>query len=106
MQIQVNTDNNIEGREEVIRSVEERARSKLAAVARHITRVEIHVGDVNAPKGGPDDIRCMAEARPENRGPIAVTHHDETLTKAVGGALDKLRAALDSDLGKRAARGS
>ena len=55
-------------------------------------------------KGGPDDIRCMAEARPEGRDPIAVTHHDATMPKAVGVALDKLRAAVDSDLGKRAAR--
>ncbi len=105
MQIQVNTDNNIDGREAVIEDVQERAQAKLRPVASHLTRVEIHLADLNAPKGGPDDMRCMAEARPEGRNPIAVTHNDESLGKAVNGALDKLRAAVESDLGKRAARG-
>ena len=101
MQIQINTDNSIDGDTTLIDFVERTAEQKLRAVASHITRVEIHLKDENAHKGGADDKRCNAEARIEGRAPIAVSHNDATVQKAAIGALDKLRAALDSDLGKR-----
>jgi len=100
MQIQVNTDNNIHGRDDVVRHVEGVVQSKLGAVAAHITRVEVHLQDENAAKGGPDDKRCMVEVRLEGRAPIAATHNAGTIPSAVSGALDKMRNALDSELGK------
>lgn len=100
MHIQVNTDNTIEGGTELIAAIEEIAQSKLGAVASQVTRVEVHLSDENARKGGADDKRCMAEARPEGRAPIAVTHNADTVQGAAIGALDKLRSALDRELGK------
>jgi hypothetical protein len=53
MQIQVNTDHNIEGREALfvhVRSVVERA---LSHESGHVTRVEVHVADENGPKSSP-----------------------------------------------------
>ncbi len=99
MQIQVNTDNNIHGREDVIRFVETTVNSKLGAVSEHLTRVEVHISDENAHKGGKDK-RCLVEARPRGRDPLAATHTGETIQNAVIGALDKIRNALDSELGK------
>ena len=100
MQIQVNTDNTIQGREDVIRFVTGVIESKLGAVASHITRIEVHIGDENRGKSGPDDKRCMVEARLENRKPVAVHHASDNIQSAVTGAVDKMRNALDRDLGK------
>jgi ribosome-associated translation inhibitor RaiA len=104
MQIQVNTDNTISGREDVVRYVEEVITSKLKAVSSGITRIEVHLQDQNADKSGPDDKRCMVEARLEGRQPVAATHTADTLQSAVTGAVDKMRNVLDSELGKARAR--
>jgi ribosome-associated translation inhibitor RaiA len=101
MQVQFNTDHNIEGREALadkVRSVVEGALSRLSD---HITRVEVHLSDENsAKKGGNDDMRCMMEARLEGRQPIAVTHWAATLDQAVDGAADKLTRLIESTLGR------
>jgi len=104
MHIQVNTDNTIQGREDVIRLVTGVVQSKLGAVSAHITRIEVHIGDENAGKHGPNDKRCVVEARLENRQPTAVHHAADTIQGAVTGAVDKMRNALDRDLGKMKAR--
>jgi ribosome-associated translation inhibitor RaiA len=100
MQIQINTDHNIEGREALsahIRSVVERA---LSHESRHITRVEVHVADENGLKTAPKDIRCTMEARLEHHQPIAVTFDAATMHQAVDGAADKLARLVEHTLGK------
>jgi ribosome-associated translation inhibitor RaiA len=100
MQIQINTDNHITGREELAAEVEGVVQGKLGRFSGQITRVEVHLGDENSHKGGSADKRCMMEARIEGRRPTAVTHQAGTLREAVSGAVDKLTAALDTTLGK------
>jgi ribosome-associated translation inhibitor RaiA len=101
MQIQINTDRNIEGHEALaaqVRGVVERA---LSRISDHITRVEVHLSDENSDKkGGNDDMRCVMEARLEGRQPIAVTHQAATLDQAVDGAADKLTRLIESTLGR------
>ena len=100
MQIQINTDNVIEGREALfahIRSVVEHALNHESA---HITRVEVHLADENGPKGGPGDIRCTMEARLEHRQPGAVTFDAATVHQAVDGAADKLARLVERTLGR------
>ncbi|MGY6550087.1 MAG: HPF/RaiA family ribosome-associated protein [Roseinatronobacter sp.] len=104
MQIQVNTDNTISGREDVVRFVEGVVTSKLGAVSGPITRVEVHLQDQNADKSGPDDKRCMIEVRLEGRQPVSATNTADTLQSAVTGAVDKMRNLLDRELGKARAR--
>lgn len=104
MQIQVNTDNTISGREDVVRFVEEVIGSKLAAVSASITRIEVHLQDQNADKSGPDDKRCMVEVRLENRQPVSTTNTADNLQSAVTGAVDKMRNLLDREIGKARAR--
>ncbi len=104
MHIQINTDRNIQGHEDVTRFVEGVVTSKLGAVAAHLTRVEVHLGDESAARKTGEDKRCRVEARPENRAPLAVSHHADTIQGAVTGAVDKMRAALDRELGKLRAR--
>ena len=100
MQIQINTDHNIEGREALsahIRTVVERA---LTRSREHITRVEVHVTDSNGPKTGPNEMRCTMEARLERHQPIAVTDEAATLHQAVDGAADKLARLVAHTLGR------
>lgn len=100
MQVQVNTDNHIRGREDLSRRVEDMLNDTLERFSDRITRVEVHLGDTNSSKSGPDDMRCMLEARVKGHQPIAVAHHAEDLLLAIQGATDKLERALDSALGR------
>jgi hypothetical protein len=100
MQIQVNTDRNIEGREALIRQVEGEVESSLGRFSLHLTRVEVHLGDVNAGKPGDADKRCMMEARPTGQHPVAVTHLAGSLAEACAGAAQKLANLLESKFGR------
>ena len=99
LQIQINTDHNIEGHEALAAQVSEVVESALSRVSDHITRVEVHLSDENSDKHGQSDKRCMMEARLEGRQPIAVTHQAATLDQAVDGAADKLTRLIESTLG-------
>jgi hypothetical protein len=65
MQIEISTDSNIEGREELATHVKGVVESALNRFSDRITRVEVHLSDVNSDKGGEDGIRCVMEARLE-----------------------------------------
>lgn len=102
MLIQVNTDRNIEGRDELVRRVEEKVGAALQRYADRLTRVEVHLGDENSDKKPGDvDKRCLLEARPAGLKPLAVSHQAPTTDLALDGALDKFRRAFDSAIGKR-----
>ena len=96
MHIQVNTDDNIEGREALARQVEAAVEKAIGRYSHQITRVEVHLGDENSAKGGANDKRCMMEARLEGRPPTAVTNHAPTLVLAIDGAADKLYRVIES----------
>lgn len=101
MQIQINTDGNIEGHEALATRVSSAVESALSRLSDHITRVEVHLSDKNSDKkGGSDDMRCVMEARLEGRQPIAVTHQAATVDQAVDGAADKLTRLIESTLGR------
>ena len=100
MHIQINTDHNIEGHEALATHLSSIVASTLNRTSSHITRVEVHVSDENSHKNGKNDKRCMMEARLENRPPVAVICHAETLHQAVEGAADKLIRSIESDLGR------
>jgi ribosomal subunit interface protein len=101
MQVLVKTDNHIEGREALIEHVEGVVRDAVDRFENAVTQVEAHLGDVNSgEKSGPDDMRCLLEARVAGQQNIAVRHHAESLHLAIEGAADKLTKALESQLGK------
>jgi hypothetical protein len=50
MTIQVNTDNHIEGKEELINYISNLYSEKLSRFDAHVTRIEIHLSDENAGK--------------------------------------------------------
>jgi len=106
MQIQINTDHNIEGHEALATHLSSIVTKTLNRISSQITRVEVHISDENGLKKGKDDKRCVMEARLENRPPVAVTCHGQTLHQAVEGAADKLIRAIESDLGRLHDQGS
>lgn len=103
MKIQLNTDNNIQGDESVAGHVETTVNNALDRFRSQITRVEVHLSDLNAAKSGAHDKRCLMEARLESRNPVAVTNEAETVRESVNGAAQKLQRLLESSLGKLAA---
>lgn len=100
MHIQFNTDNNIRARDDLAQVVEATVHDALDRFGDHLTRVEVHLGDVNSHKGGGNDIRCMVEARLAGHDPIAVTHQAADIELALDGAVGKARRALDTVVGK------
>ena len=101
MQIQVNTDNHIEGREGLIRKIEETVTRSMKRFAEKLTRVEIHIADQDSDKKSKgDDIRCKLEARPRGLDPITVSNQAATVDQAYKGAIDKAERALDRAFGK------
>jgi ribosome-associated translation inhibitor RaiA len=99
MQVQVNHDNHVRLVEDTAERLSKTVADSLAKFADRITRVEMHLGDMNAGKGGADK-RCVLEARMANLAPIAVTHHAETLNLAIDGALERLDHAISRAIGK------
>ncbi len=100
MQVQVNTDRHIQGDArlaEVARGIVVHEAGRFAA---RLTRVEVHLQDVNGHKGGPDDIRCAMEARPEGMKPLAVSHNGADVEGALKGAAKKLGNLLETEFGK------
>ena len=100
MQVHVNTDNHIHGREEVIALVQTSVEGAIGRFRDRITRVEAHLSDTNSHKTKGDDIRCVLEARLAGLQPIAVTHLASTVELAVSGAADKLERSVESTLGR------
>jgi len=100
MKIQINTDNNIEGSDELTQQTQAVVKSALERFAEQITRVEVHLSDENSSHKGGTDKRCVMEARLEGMQPVVVTDEAETMDEAVNGAADKLEKMLDHELGR------
>ncbi len=100
MQFQMNTDSNIEGDQQLADEAEKVVTATLGHLTDQLSRIEVHLVDVNGAKGGSDDIRCTVEARPEGMKPQTVTHSDANANAALHGAAKKLKSLLDSEFGK------
>ena len=100
MDVQINTTNNVTGREALTQQLEETVRTRLSRFSERLTRVEVHVGDENGDRSGGDDKRCVIEVRPAGRDPISVTDQAGSIDQAASGALNKVVTALDRTYGK------
>jgi hypothetical protein len=100
MKIQFNTDRNIEGNQRLETWVTKRLHEALDRFAERITRIEVHMSDQNGQKNGQDDQQCRLEARLKGLNPITVTAREATIEKSFSAAISKLRANLDTTIGK------
>ena len=96
MIVQVHTDNHIQGSEELTARVESLVSGAVARASNRVSRVQVHLGDVNSHKGGGNDKRCMIEVRIDGQPPVAVTQQGPTLEQAMNGAADKLERTIGS----------
>ena len=98
MHILVNSDHRITGTEALTERVEGIVADAVGHFADRITRIEVHLNDVNGDKQGDNDKRCMLEARVGGLKPIAVTHQAAHMAEALHGAAEKLERALSHAL--------
>ena len=99
MQIQINSDHHIAASPETAARVQRLVRDALDRYSDRITRVEVHLNDLNGAKGGTDK-RCLMEARVAGLGPIDASHEAPDLMLAVDGALEKLERAIEHKVGR------
>ena len=99
MQIQINSDHHIVGSPELAGRIQALVRDTLDRYSDRITRVEVHLNDLNSMKGG-NDKRCLMEARLAGLGPVDVNHEADNLQVAIDAALEKLERAIEHKLGK------
>ena len=100
MKIQINSDHSIVVDAHLSDVLESTVADTLKHLEDRITRVEVHLSDVNGNKSGNEDKRCMMEARPAGQSPVAVTDEAATVEEAVHGAANKLKRLLDHHFGR------
>ena len=100
MFILIHTDNQIASDNDRDDGLEDQIRQRLARFEGRITHVEVHVSDINGPRGGDADLRASLEARVNGLDPIAVVDNGPDVHRAVVGAAKKAATALDRQLGK------
>jgi ribosome-associated translation inhibitor RaiA len=106
MQIQLNTDDHVQGNDALAEWTERELKDRLARFRDQVTRVEVHLSDINAARVSDADKRCKLEARLAGRQPVTVSHDAAKVADALQGAAAKLVRALDTALGRvRDARG-
>ncbi len=91
---------NIKHSQAVDDHINEHLSDRLARFGDKLTRIEVHLGDVNAGKPGPDDKRCMIEARPARHDPLVVEAHHSDLYRAINDATQKIERVLDKKFAK------
>ena len=101
MQVQVHADDSIQGGESLAQWAQEEVNAKLARLKEYVVRVEVFLTGVDALKttGGPGK-RCVLETRATGRPPIAVNAEAEKVKEAFSAAIEKLKRAVETDLGK------
>jgi hypothetical protein len=100
MTIQINTDKTITGEKRSCDFFTSQIDEALQRFEPHITRIEMHLKDENGNKDGFNNITCLLEARLDGRQPIAITNQADTIDLAVTGAIDKIKIAIQTILGK------
>ncbi|WP_016988110.1 HPF/RaiA family ribosome-associated protein [Flavobacterium sp. ACAM 123] len=100
MKILLNTDNNILGTEEMREPLTATISDAFDRYSEHITRVEVKFSDENSDRDSENDKRCVLEARLKGMQPLVVTSHANTVETAVAEAIDKMKATLNTVLGR------
>ena len=101
MKIQVNSDKTIAVDARLTRFVEGEVNRVLDRFAIRLTRVEIHLSDVDNRKTGQADKRCLIEVRPAGARPLSASAKATKMASAVGEALGKMQRSLTTFFGRR-----
>ena len=94
MKIQVNSDKTIDVDASLTRLVEDEVNRVLGRFEKKLTRVEVHLSDVDSKKTGFADKRCLIEVRPAGDKPRSASAQAATTESAVGEATGKMQRSL------------
>lgn len=100
MLIEVRTDGNIQGSEQLSDHIKTVVQTALDHFGDRIRRVDVHLSDSIGNKTGHDDKCCKIEARRDGREPIVVTQQETTMEQAIRGAVQSLKKSVESAFGK------
>ncbi|MCH5690133.1 hypothetical protein LWM68_41440 [Niabella sp. W65] len=100
MIIQLHADKNLSIHEEYALKLNNIIAKELNRFAELLTRVELHLSDENAQRKTKEDKKCIIEAKLKGTPPVAVSNHGDTYDRAVTGAILKLKAGLNTVVGK------
>lgn len=106
MNIQINTDHNIEGSEKFSNYVSGVVSDAFSRFSNQLTHVELHFSDQNSAKNGSMDKRCTIEVRISGRKSTAVTCDANSVDEALVGATDKMIHNIEHTLGKTSSKQS
>jgi hypothetical protein len=101
MKVQVNSDRTIAVDTRLTHFVEAEASRILSRFGGRLTRVEVHLSDVDGRKTGQVDKRCLIEARPKGARPRTASAKAGTIPSALNAALGKMRRSLTTFFEKR-----
>lgn len=101
MRIQVNSDKTIKVDASLTSFVKAEALRVLERFVKELTRVEIHLSDIDNKKTGPADKRCLIEVRPAGDRPLTASAIAATSESAVDEALKKMKRQLTTFFGKK-----
>jgi hypothetical protein len=99
MLFQFNSDNHVHGDTGVEARIQSLVEARLCNVQHRLSRVEVHVGEINGPRGGIDK-RCAVELRPNGLDPVTATETADTVEQAAAGATDKALVAFQRVIGR------
>ncbi|HUH01931.1 MAG TPA: HPF/RaiA family ribosome-associated protein [Kofleriaceae bacterium] len=94
MQIQINY-GQIDRSDALADHINEQVKHALRHHADRFTRVEVHLHDDNGGKNGPNDKRCVMEARPSGFDPIAIEDSGDEIYRTINTAAKKLERAAE-----------
>lgn len=100
MQIDLRTDNSIEGTEELAARVSHEISTALEHHAARITRVEVHLSDESIGRPTGNDIRCLLTADLEGQPPVVASAVADGIDKAVLAATHALAHAVEHRIGR------
>ena len=101
MKIQVNSDKTIAVDASLTRFVEDEVSRVLGRFATRLTRVAVHLSDVDNRKTGQADKRCLIEVRPAGARPLSASAKATKMAAAVGEAVGKMQRSLTTFFGRR-----
>jgi ribosomal subunit interface protein len=101
MKIQVNSDNTVAVDAAMKTYVRGEVTRILDRFAAKVTRVEVHLADIDKTKNSQGDKRCLVEVRPAGADPRSTSANANDMQTAVGEALRKMQRSLTTFFGKQ-----
>jgi ribosome-associated translation inhibitor RaiA len=101
MQVHINGDNTISMHSKLSDSIGSYITNVLNRFEPYLTRVEVHLTG-ESKSSGPQDKRCLLEARPKHHQSLVVSNDSTDIELAFSGAAAKLNRLLENTYGRLA----